>query len=72
MGVDKASHIAESLEVMVEVKLYLRILNDSKQITVKQFAHVCEHVAMIEKHLSNWLKYVTAEGVGGSPNTPRA
>ena len=53
----KIQHIVEALELMVEIKLYSRVLHDARQISTKQFAIACERYVEIEKNLENWKKY---------------
>lgn len=42
---------------MLEVKLSVRILHDSKQLSLKKYALLCEQMVMVEKNLGNWMKY---------------
>lgn len=49
--------IAEAQEKMLEVKLAVRILHDSKQLTTKKYALLCEQMVAIEKNLTDWKKY---------------
>lgn len=53
----KLNYLAEALDRMLEVKLCVRILHDSKQISTKNYALLSEQMVMIEKHLRNWIKY---------------
>ena len=54
---EKNQHIVAAMELLVEVKLYSRILRDARQISTKQFALACERYVEIEKNLGNWKKY---------------
>lgn len=54
---NKVSYIAEALERMLEVKLAVRILHDSKQLSLKKYALLCEQMVTIEKNLNDWKKY---------------
>lgn len=56
-SLDKIPHIEKSLERLVEVKVYTRVLYDARQISLKQYALASEKFVNIEKHLSNWLNY---------------
>ncbi len=56
--VQKAGNIEQALELLVEVKLYFRILHDSKQLSVNRFAQIAFDVVGIEQHLENWKRYV--------------
>lgn len=42
---------------MLEVKLYVRILHDSKQLSLKKYALLAEQMVEIEKHLNDWNQY---------------
>lgn len=53
----KVDYIKEALERMLEVKLYVRILHDSKQLSLKKYALLAEQMVEIEKHLNDWKQY---------------
>ena len=53
----KAHFIAEALDRMLEVRLTVRILHDSKQLSLKKFALLCEQMVTIEKNLKDWKQY---------------
>ena len=53
----KMEFIGEALVRMVEVKLSVRILHDSKQLSLKKYALLCEQMVTVEKNLDNWKKY---------------
>lgn len=54
---EKLACISEALEKMLEVKLYVRILHDSKQLSLKKYALLCEQMVAVEKQLIDWKKY---------------
>lgn len=54
---EKLAYISEALEKMLEVKLYVRILHDSKQLSLKKYVLLCEQMVEIEKNLSDWKHY---------------
>lgn len=54
---EKKAYIAEALEKMLEVKLYVRILHDSKQLSLKKYALLCEQMVAVEKNLNDWKQY---------------
>lgn len=54
---EKLAYISEALEKMLEVKLYVRILHDSKQLSLKKYALLCEQMVAIEKQLTDWNHY---------------
>lgn len=53
----KVDFIAEAIDKMLEVRLVVRILHDSKQLSLKQYALLCEQIVTIEKNLKDWKKY---------------
>lgn len=53
----KIEFIAEALDRMLEVRLAVRILHDSKQLSLKKYALLCEQMVTIEKNLKDWKKY---------------
>lgn len=54
---EKLANISEALEKMLEVKLYVRILHDSKQLSLKKYALLCEQMVVVEKNLNDWKHY---------------
>lgn len=55
---ERVPHIEEAREKLVPIRLMLRILHDTRQISTKQFAMICEDVESISKQLSSWHKYL--------------
>ena len=59
-------------EHIEEVKIYLRILHDLKQLSLKQYVLLCERAEAISKQLAAWDKYLTKNAVvrrdGGESN----
>lgn len=53
----KLLFIDEALDLMLEVKLTVRILHDSKELSLKKYALLCEQMVEVEKNLKNWRKY---------------
>ena len=53
----RLGYLTEALDRMLEVKLCVRILHDSGQLSLKKYALLCEQMVMIEKHLDDWIKY---------------
>lgn len=53
----KRRYITEALENLIEVKICVRILHDSKQLSLKQFAYLCEKMVEVEDHLKKWKAY---------------
>lgn len=54
---DKIEYIENAREKMVTVKLQIRILHDLKQLSVKQYAQLCEMSESVSKQLAKWAKY---------------
>lgn len=55
--VRKTFFINEALEKMIEIRLGVRILHDSKELSLKKYALLCEQMVEVEKNLKNWRKY---------------
>ena len=53
----KVGYIDEALDRMLEAKLTVRILHDSRQLSIKKYALLCEQMVKVEKHLNDWKKY---------------
>ncbi len=53
----KSAYLTEALEQLIEVKLCVRVLHDSKQLSLKQFAYLCEKIVEVEDHLKKWKAY---------------
>ena len=53
----KIAYIIEALENLIEVKICVQVLHDSKQLSLKQFAHLCEKMVEVEDHLKKWKTY---------------
>ncbi|HPW71132.1 MAG TPA: four helix bundle protein [Bacteroides graminisolvens] len=54
---EKQMYIAQAREKVVVVKLLVRILNDTKQISVKQYAGLMDVTESVSKQLAQWEKY---------------
>lgn len=54
---EKSDIINEAREVVVVVKLYLRMLCDLKQISTRRYGLMAEMAESISKQLSAWQKY---------------
>ena len=53
----KIVYITEAIDKMLEIKLTVRILHDSKQLSLKKYALLSEQIVLIEKNLKDWKKY---------------
>lgn len=54
---EKTGFISKAREKMVVIKLNLRVLNDTHQISIKQYSMLVDKVVSINKQLSSWDKY---------------
>ena len=55
---DKLPHIERARDLIVSVKVRLRLLNDLRHINVKLYAQFSEQVESVSKQLASWQKYV--------------
>ena len=62
---EKTVHIAETREKLAEVQIVIRLLNELKQISDKQFATLVEKTVSISKQLSSWEKYTSRNNGNG-------
>lgn len=53
---EKAADVERCRQQMVEIKLYLRLLHDLKQLSVRRFALLSEKTENITKQLNAWHK----------------
>lgn len=53
----KVGYMDEALDRMLEVKLTVRLLHDSRQLSLKKYALLSEQMVQVEKHLNDWKKY---------------
>jgi hypothetical protein len=53
---DKGVHLKRAREYIVEVKLYIRLLVDLKQISVRKLAELTEKTESVSKQLAAWEK----------------
>lgn len=56
---EKAPFLSDARQKMVEIKLYIRLLHDLKQISIKKYAVISVSVESISKQLSAWHKSVS-------------
>ncbi len=57
----KGPLIEEAREKLVPIKLLVRLLHDTQQLSTKQYAMLCEHLDTISKQLTAWQKYTLKE-----------
>lgn len=55
---EKTEFIGKAREKMVVIKLNLRVLHDTNQISVKQYSMLVDKVVFINKQLTSWDKYI--------------
>ena len=53
----KTKYIIEALDNLIEVKICVRVLHDSKHLSLKQFAYLCEKMVEVEDQLKKWKTY---------------
>lgn len=53
----KVQYITEALELLVEVRLYYRILHDSKQLSTNRYAQIAFDLENVDEHLEQWRRY---------------
>ena len=58
---EKGPLIEEAREKLVPVKLLVRLLHDTQQLSTKQYAMLCEHLDTISRQLTAWQKYTQKE-----------
>jgi len=58
---EKAPLIEEAREKLVPIKLIIRLLHDTQQISTKQYALLSDHLDTISRQLSAWQKYIQKE-----------
>lgn len=57
--IDKKQHIAEARELLVESKIYIRLLADFRQVSDKQYASLADKSELVSKQLAAWEKSIT-------------
>ena len=54
---EKVDYLREALDRLLEVKIYVRILHDSKQLSLKRYTLLCEQMVAVEQQLEHWCRY---------------
>lgn len=57
--IERESYICRTEECLLDTKLYVRLLHEVKQLTVKQFAVMSEKLVLAERHLANWKMHTS-------------
>lgn len=55
---EKEDFIAEARKKIVAIKLNLRLLHDTQQISTKQFAIFVDKIETVSKQLAAWINYI--------------
>ena len=53
---DKQAVIQEARERIEVIRLFIRLMNDMKQMSLKKFVHINQKVEEVSKQLSGWQK----------------
>lgn len=61
--VDRMNMMDYVEDLLLEVKLELRLLHEVKQLDARRFAVVSEKMVLVEKHLASWHKHQTPDSV---------
>jgi hypothetical protein len=56
---DKQDVLQEARERIEVIRLFIRLMKDMQQISVKQFVEINESVENVSKQLSGWQKAVS-------------
>ena len=55
---DKNEVLQEARERIEVIRLFIRLMKDMQQISIKQFVHISESVENVSKQLSGWQKSI--------------
>ncbi len=58
VGDEKRAHLKRAREYVVEIKLYIRLLHDLKQISMKKWLYLIEITESVSKQVTAWAKSV--------------
>lgn len=61
---EKAPEVFACRELIEQVKIYLRILHDLKQISMRQYVLLAERAETVSKQLAAWDKYIAKHPPG--------
>lgn len=62
---NKTEHIALAREKLAEIQIVIRLLNELRQLSDKQFTSLVERTAGISKQLTSWEKYTLSNNGNG-------
>jgi hypothetical protein len=54
---DKVSHIGEARENLEVIRLFLRLMQDFNQLSLKKFVEINQAIEEVSKQLAAWEKY---------------
>jgi hypothetical protein len=54
---DKTIHIKEARENIETIRLFVRLMQDFKQLGLKSFVEINQEIEMVSKQLTAWEKY---------------
>lgn len=58
---DKQVAITNARQELVRVRVFIRLMKELKQLSLKQLAFVIDKIASLSKQLAAWEKYVIAK-----------
>lgn len=53
---DKQAVLQEARERIEVIRLFIRLMKDMQQVSLKQFVHINEHIENVSKQLAGWQK----------------
>ena len=59
---DKQAVIQEARERIEVIRLFIRLMNDMKQVSLKKFVHINQKVEDVSKQLAGWQKSLRVNG----------
>ena len=62
---EKTMHIEQAREKLAEIQIVIRLLNELRQISDKQFTALAERTVSISKQLASWEKYTVRSNGNG-------
>ena len=61
---EKAGLLQQARENVEIIRLYMRLLNDLKQVNIKKFININERIDVLSKQLTGWQKSVSGSLAG--------
>lgn len=69
--VNKEEYLRNARERIVVIKLYMRMLHDLKQITLKRFAALTQKTEELSKQINAWHKSAVKKRITRYPESPQ-